>query len=57
MLAIIAWTTLFSALYFLIMRKVKKLRVTDVEELMGLDIMEMGSMTKAYLDKMVRQKD
>jgi Amt family ammonium transporter len=56
MLAIIAWTSVFSGLYFLLLKCCNKLRVRDVEELIGLDYMEMGGMTKSFFDKLIATK-
>lgn len=43
MFAIIAWVGVLSALYFFVMKKAGFLRVDLIEEIMGLDIAEMGS--------------
>ena len=43
MFAIIIWVAALSAIYFLIMKKVGALRVETLDEIMGLDIAEMGS--------------
>jgi Amt family ammonium transporter len=56
MLAIIAWTSVVSGSYFLFLRCCNKLRVRDVEELIGLDYMEMGGMTKAFFDNLIARK-
>ena len=42
MIIILAWATVISVLYFLIMRKLKMLRVSLLEEVIGLDAAEMG---------------
>lgn len=43
LLAIAAWVTVFSLVFFLLMRKLNLLRVPLVHEIMGLDVAEMGS--------------
>ena len=43
MFAIIAWVGTISTLYFLIMNYAKLLRVSLLDEIIGLDIAEMGS--------------
>ena len=42
MIIILAWATVISVLYFLLMRKFKMLRVSLLEEVIGLDAAEMG---------------
>ena len=46
MFAIVLWVALLSAIYFFIMKKAGLLRVDLLEEIMGLDIAEMGSTLK-----------
>jgi len=46
MFAIILWVALLSAIYFFVMKKVGLLRVDLLEEIMGLDIAEMGGTLK-----------
>ena len=43
MLAIIAWTAVLSGAFFFAMKKLGLLRVSLVDEIIGLDITEMGS--------------
>lgn len=43
MLVIVAWTAAFSLIYFLLMKKFNLLRVSLLDEIIGLDIAEMGS--------------
>jgi len=43
MLAIICWTALFSGLYFYVMKRIGWLRVSLLDEIIGLDITEMGA--------------
>ncbi len=43
MIAIVAWVSLFSIIYFFIMKYVGLLRVPLLEEVIGLDVAEMGS--------------
>ena len=42
MIIILAWATVISVLYFLLMRKLRMLRVSLLEEVIGLDAAEMG---------------
>jgi len=42
-LSIMAWVACFSVPYFLLMRKLKLLRVPLIHEIIGLEIAEMGS--------------
>ena len=42
-LVICAWTILLSGIYFLIMKRAGLLRVSLIEELLGLDVAELGS--------------
>jgi len=42
MVVIVVWVALLSTLYFLLMKCVKLLRVSFFEEVIGLDIAEMG---------------
>ena len=51
MLIIIAWVTVFSLPYFLVMRKLKLLRVPLIHEIVGLDVTEMGS--TAHVDYLI----
>ena len=43
MIVIVLWVVFFSALYFYGMDKLKLLRVSILDEVIGLDIAEMGS--------------
>lgn len=54
MLAIVAWVAAISALYFLLMKKLDLLRVPLLEEVIGLDVAEMGS--KAHVSKTVEER-
>ena len=42
-LVICVWTVLLSGIYFLIMKKAGLLRVSLIEELLGLDVAELGN--------------
>ena len=57
MFAIVLWVALLSAIYFFIMKKAGLLRVDLLEEIMGLDIAEMGSKLKVnkQMEKAVRR--
>ena len=46
MLIIILWVAAFSLAYFLIMKKLGLLRVPLLEEIIGLDTAEMGSVVR-----------
>ena len=52
-IVIIAWVSLMSVPYFLLMRKLNLLRVPLIHEIIGLDIAEMGSQAK--VDNLVAQ--
>lgn len=57
MFAIILWVAVLSSLYFLLMKKLGLLRVSLLEEVIGLDIAEMGSqlhISKKVDDELVR---
>lgn len=54
MFAIIAWTAVLSALYFVLIKKLGILRVPLLEEIVGLDIAEMGS--KAHISHKVEDQ-
>jgi len=49
MISIIAWTAIISAIYFSVFRALKLLRVTLTEEVLGLDIAEMGAVEPKQL--------
>ena len=49
MIIIILWVSLFSVIYFLVMKKVGLLRVPLLEEVIGLDVAEMGSRIKVQM--------
>ena len=53
MLAIITWVLCLTLPYFLIMKKLKLLRVPLVHEIVGLDVSEMGS--TAHIDYLIGQ--
>ena len=57
MFAICLWVALLSAIYFFVMKKAGLLRVDLLEEIMGLDIAEMGSTLKVnkQMEKAVRR--
>ena len=57
MVAIILWVGTLSAIYFLIMHAAKLLRVSLLDEVIGLDIAEMGShihISKKVEDQIIR---
>lgn len=43
MLCIVAWTALISLIYFMVMKKFGLLRVSLLDEVIGLDVAEHGS--------------
>lgn len=43
MLIIVLWVSAISIIYFLVMKKIGLLRVPLLEEVIGLDVAEMGS--------------
>ena len=40
------WVSAFSIVYFLLMRALKLLRVSKVQEVVGLDVVELGGFSK-----------
>lgn len=52
---IIAWTSLFSILGFLIMRKLHILRIDPAIEEIGLDVAELGNVPEEYIDAVREQ--
>jgi len=52
---ITAWTSLFSIIAFLILRKLHMLRVDPAVEEIGLDVAELGSVPEDYLDAVREQ--
>ena len=50
------WTSLLSFLFFYLMKKLNLLRVSEMEELIGLDYAEMGSLNRAFILKVRRIK-
>ena len=54
MFVIILWVAFLSGLYFLVMNKFKKLRVSLLDEVIGLDIAEMGGVM--HINRKVNDK-
>jgi len=42
LVCVIMWTAAFSSAYFLLLKRFDKLRVDLIDEILGLDIAEMG---------------
>ena len=53
LISILAWTVALTLPYFLIMKKLKLLRVPLINEIVGLDVAEMGS--TAHIDYLIGQ--
>ena len=53
MLAIIAWTLITSGIFFFAMSKLSLLRVSLVDEIIGLDIAEMGTQAKIHAQEKI----
>ena len=53
MLAIITWVVGLTLPYFLVMKKLKLLRVPLIHEIVGLDVSEMGS--AVHIDNLIGQ--
>ena len=51
LLCIIAWVVCLTLPYFLVMKKLKLLRVPLIHEVVGLDVSEMGS--TAHIDYLI----
>lgn len=52
---IVAWTSLFSILGFLVMRKLHILRIDPAVEEIGLDVAELGNIPEEYIDAVREQ--
>jgi len=52
---IVAWTSLFSILAFLVMRKLHILRIDPAVEEIGLDVAELGNIPEEYIDAVREQ--
>ncbi len=51
MFVIALWTAALSTGYFLIMKRLNKFRIDETIEIIGLDIAEMGGLSKNLFEK------
>ena len=51
MFVIALWTAALSTGYFLIMKRLDKFRIDETIEIIGLDIAEMGGLSKNLFEK------
>ena len=47
-LAIIAWTSAFSFLFFKLLKKSNRLRIGQIYEILGMDIVEEGQISQWF---------